>query len=98
MAFHFLLKIIAIHIIGSCHLFQSTRKLIFFLDPMRMGKVRIIDILISGFLDDLLELREEDVPEEKLHSNWFSASSAFRVYSQFLSMDKDRNGMLSRDE
>lgn len=76
----------------------ATRKLIFFLDPMRMGKVRIIDILISGFLDDLLELREEDVPEEKLHSNWFSASSAFRVYSQFLSMDKDRNGMLSRDE
>jgi len=76
----------------------ATRKLIFFLDPMRTGKVRIIDILISGFLDDLLELREEEVPEEKLHINWFSAPSAFRVYSQFLSMDKDRNGMLSRDE
>ena len=31
-------------------------------------------------------------------SNWFSAPSALRVYGQYLNLDKDRNGMLSKEE
>jgi len=31
-------------------------------------------------------------------SNWFSAPSALRVYGQYLNLDKDHNGMLSREE
>lgn len=34
----------------------AVRKFFFFLDPKRLGKVRITDILVSGFLDDLLEV------------------------------------------
>jgi len=33
-----------------------------------------------------------------LASNWFSASNALRVYSQYLQLDADQNGMLSRRE
>lgn len=36
----------------------AVRRFLFFLDPKRLGRVRIVDILVSGFLDDLLELRD----------------------------------------
>ncbi|UXI17274.1 fork head domain transcription factor slp2-like [Sarcoptes scabiei] len=35
------------------------RKFFFFLDPNRHNRIKIIDILFSGFLDELLELRYE---------------------------------------
>jgi hypothetical protein len=31
-------------------------------------------------LDDLLELRDEELSKESQESNWFSAPSALRVY------------------
>jgi len=60
--------------------------------------VRIRDILASGFLDELLELRDEDLPKDAQDSNWFSASSALRVYGQYLNLDINRNGMLCQEE
>lgn len=74
------------------------RKFFFFLDPLRTGKVKIRDILASGFLDDLLELRDEETPKEAQESNWFSAASALSVYGVYLNLDKDHNGMLSKQE
>lgn len=41
----------------------AVRKFLFFLDPLRTGKVRIQDILACSFLDDLLELRDEELPK-----------------------------------
>lgn len=41
----------------------AVRKFLFFLDPLRIGKVRIQDILVCSFLDDLLELRDEELPK-----------------------------------
>lgn len=76
----------------------AVRKFFFFLDPCRTQKIRIQDILACGFLDDLLELREDDLPKEIQESNWFSAPSALRVYSNYLMLDTDHNGMLSRQE
>ena len=46
----------------------------------------------------LLQLRDEDLSKEMQESNWFSAPSALRVYGQYLNLDKDHNGMLSKDE
>lgn len=43
----------------------AVRKFLFFLDPLRTGKVRIQDILACSFLDDLLELRDEELPKVK---------------------------------
>lgn len=74
------------------------RKFFFFLDPLRTGKVKIRDILASGYLDDLLELRDEDTSKESQELNWFSAASALSVYGVYLNLDKDHNGMLSKQE
>jgi len=76
----------------------ACRKFFFYLDPMRTGKIKIQDILACSFLDDLLELREEELSKEAQVNNWFSSHKAYTVYGNFLNLDTDMNGMLSRDE
>ncbi|KAL5037644.1 hypothetical protein RTP6_005045 [Batrachochytrium dendrobatidis] len=76
----------------------AVRKILFFLDPLRRGKVAIECILLSPILTELLELRDPDLPREYEQTNWFSSYSALRVYGQFLNLDTDRNGMVSRKE
>jgi serine/threonine-protein phosphatase 2A regulatory subunit B'' len=49
-------------------------------------------------LDDLLELRDEEIPKDAQEMNWFSAPSALSVYGHYLNLDKDHNGMLSKKE
>lgn len=82
----------------SFYVCTAVRKFFFFLDPLRTGKVKITEILASGFLDQLIELRDEELSKEHLESNWFSAESALRVYGQYLNLDEDHNGMLSKSE
>lgn len=82
----------------SFYVCTAVRKFFFFLDPMRTGKIKIQDILACSFLDDLLELRDDDLPKDVQESNWFSAHSALRVYGQYLNLDVDHNGMLSKEE
>jgi serine/threonine-protein phosphatase 2A regulatory subunit B'' len=82
----------------SFYVCTAVRKFFFFLDPLRTGKVKITEILSSGFLDQLIELRDEDLSKEHLETNWFSAQSAQRVYGQYLNLDEDHNGMLSKQE
>lgn len=76
----------------------AVRKFMFFLDPMHTGRVRIQDIIASGFLDELLELRDEEASKEMQVSNWFSASSALRIYGDYLNLDRNHNGMLNKAE
>ncbi|CAF0972295.1 unnamed protein product [Adineta ricciae] len=76
----------------------AVRKFFFFLDPLRTGRIAIPDILCSGYLDKLLELREEDADADDLEMNWFSCQSASKIYTRYLQLDKDHNGLLSRDE
>ncbi|CAF2111505.1 unnamed protein product [Rotaria magnacalcarata] len=76
----------------------AVRKFFFFLDPLRTGRIAIPDILCSGYLDKLLELREEDADPDDLEQNWFSCQSASKIYTRYLQLDKDHNGLLSRDE
>ena len=82
----------------SFYVCTAVRKFFFLLDPMRTGRIKIQDILASSFLDELLELREEELPKEAQFSNWYSATSALRVYGQYLALDRDHNGMLSIEE
>lgn len=63
-----------------------------------MNRIKIQDVLACSFLDDLLELRDEDLSKEMQENNWFSAPSALRVYGIYLNLDKDHNGMLSKSE
>lgn len=82
----------------SFYVCTAVRKFFFFLDPLRSGRIKIQDILACSFLDDLLELRDEDLSSQALEQNWFSAPSALRVYGLYLNLDRDHNGMLSRHE
>jgi serine/threonine-protein phosphatase 2A regulatory subunit B'' len=82
----------------SFYVCTAVRKFFFFLDPLRTGKVKITEILSSGFLDQLIELRDEEISKEHLENNWFSAQSALRIYGQYLNLDEDHNGMLSKQE
>jgi serine/threonine-protein phosphatase 2A regulatory subunit B'' len=51
-------------------------------------------------LSELLELRSEDWNEEddSNRRNWFSPTNSLRVYSQYLELDVDHDGMLSKTE
>jgi serine/threonine-protein phosphatase 2A regulatory subunit B'' len=82
----------------SFYVCTAVRKFFFFLDPLRTGKVKITEVLASGFLDQLIELRDEEISKDHLESNWFSAQSALRVYGQYLNLDEDHNGMLNKQE
>lgn len=82
----------------SFYVCTAVRKFFFFLDPIRTGKIKIQDILACSFLDELLELRDHDLAKDAQDANWFSAPSALRVYGQYLNLDKDHNGMLSKEE
>jgi len=82
----------------SFYVCTAARKFFFFLDPLRKGKIKIQDVLACSFLDDLLELRDNDLPKDAQDTNWFSAPSALRVYGQYLNLDTDHNGMLSKAE
>ncbi|XP_043944917.1 serine/threonine-protein phosphatase 2A regulatory subunit B'' subunit gamma-like [Protopterus annectens] len=77
-----------------------SRKFFFFLDPLRTGdrRIKILDILASGFLDEMFQLKDEDLSEERQASNWFSFNSMMKLFVQYLDLDKDCNGTLSRDE
>jgi len=60
-----------------------------------------VTLVITNWIKNnvfLLQLRDEDLSKEMQESNWFSAPSALRVYGQYLNLDKDHNGMLSKDE
>lgn len=82
----------------SFYVCTAVRKFFFFLDPLRTGKIKIQDVLACSFLDDLLELRDQELPKDLQEANWFSAPSALRVYGQYLNLDTDHNGMLSTEE
>lgn len=82
----------------SFYVCTAVRKFFFFLDPLRTGRVKITEILSSGFLDQLIELRDEELSKDHLETNWFSAQCAQRVYGQYLNLDEDHNGMLSKQE
>jgi len=82
----------------SFYVCTAVRKFFFFLDPMRTGRIKIQDVLACSFLDDLLELRDEELSKHMQETNWFSAPSALRVYGLYLNLDRDHNGMLSMEE
>lgn len=79
------------------YLCTAVRKFLFFLDKNRSGKVSITHMLLSPILTELFELRDADA-DDSTQGNWFSSHSALRVYGQFLNIDKNRNGLISRKE
>ncbi|KAM7539403.1 hypothetical protein Aperf_G00000051650 [Anoplocephala perfoliata] len=78
------------------YLCTVSRRFFFFLDPIRVGRVRICDILASGMLETLRDLDSTTEPQST--DNVFSLSSVRRVYDSYVELDRDKDGSLSREE
>ena len=77
------------------YVFTATRRFMFFLDPKRTGSIPIKRLVTSEIMEELLDLGMEG---KDGGDNWFSAENSLRVYSQYLELDKDQNGLLSKTE
>jgi len=76
----------------------AVRKFFFFLDPKRRGRVALRDVLASPILHEMLELRRTDLTSEEQQHNWFALEYAEMLYSDYLELDADQNGMLCVNE
>lgn len=79
------------------YLLIATRKFFFFLDPKKLGKIFIKDILTSPILSDLYDLRIQTSEAEFLN-NWFSVENAQKIYKSFTQLDENKNDLLSVEE
>ncbi|KAJ3267978.1 hypothetical protein HDV01_003625, partial [Terramyces sp. JEL0728] len=80
------------------YLCNCVKKFTFFLDKNRNGRMKIINIVLSPIFVELMELKDLSLSQELQDNNWFSTSVSMRVYGDFIRMDTDKNGMLSRKE
>ena len=87
--------------------FTAARRFLFFLDPRRTRRLNIKKLAHSSIMEEFLFLEritqyERDLAPDafssQINSNWFSCHNALRVYNDFIQLDKDQNGMLSKEE
>ena len=86
--------------IKEYYLLVAVRKFFFFLDPKRTGKIYINDIVTSSILPEFLEMSDRSAVNNQMDvsSNWFSIQNFWRIYKKYVELDRDRNGMLSKEE
>ncbi|KAJ3260103.1 Serine/threonine-protein phosphatase 2A regulatory subunit B'' subunit gamma [Boothiomyces macroporosus] len=80
------------------YLCNCVKKFTFFLDKNRNGRMKIMNIVLSPIFVELMELKDLSLSQELQDNNWFSTSVSMRVYGEFIRLDTDKNGMLSRKE
>ncbi|KAJ1426617.1 hypothetical protein B484DRAFT_330379 [Ochromonadaceae sp. CCMP2298] len=89
------------------YVYTASQKFLFFLDPRRANLLPIHKVAYSGIMQELLDLRQlgraraeldSKTVEAQLQKNWFSDTNAVRLYSLFLELDRDQNGMLTIEE
>lgn len=78
------------------YLCTVSRRFFFFLDPIRVGRVRICDVMASGLLESFFALGYKT--KIKSASDYFTLSSVKRVYDNYVKLDINKDGSLSRDE
>ena len=83
--------------IKEYYLLVAQRKFFFFLDPKRTGKIYINDIVTSNILTEFLDM-ERVTDKKEMEYNWFSLINFWRIYKRYVELDKDKNGMLSKEE
>ena len=83
--------------IKEYYLLVAQRKFFFFLDPKRIGKIYINDIVTSNILTEFLDI-ERITDKKDMEYNWFSLINFWKIYKKYVELDKDKNGMLSKEE
>eukprot|EP00053_Salpingoeca_punica_P009195 m.82376 g.82376 ORF g.82376 m.82376 type:complete len:531 (-) comp14912_c0_seq2:234-1826(-) len=82
----------------ATYVVYACRKFLFFLDPLRSGRVRIDSLLLSEIFAEFLQLQEAKLPKKQLAANWFALPTLTRIHGQFMDLDVDGNGLLSLNE
>lgn len=87
------------------YVFTSGRRFFFFLDPKRTHRLNIKKLGHSTVMEELLYMkrlsqvhRDMSPTQQQVSTNWFSGENAMKLYSLFVGLDKDKNGVLSVDE
>jgi hypothetical protein len=89
------------------YVFTASRRFLFFLDSRRTRRINIKKLAHSAVMEELLFLQRISQSPDQMESpqvatqvaaNWFSGINALRVFSLYVDLDKDQNGMLSQDE
>eukprot|EP00045_Choanoeca_perplexa_P007497 m.68949 g.68949 ORF g.68949 m.68949 type:complete len:479 (-) comp14101_c0_seq2:56-1492(-) len=80
------------------YVIYSAAKVFFLLDHSRTRKVKIPDLLSSAVFAELMELQQQSLPEEQAETNWFSIPFVTSVHTQYMELDKDKDGLLSFEE
>ena len=80
------------------YVLYASRKFFFFLDDMRIGKIKVQKLLLSDIMGEFNELHEEDLHPNYEQSNWFSVPFVTRIHRIYIELDEDNNGLLSRQE
>lgn len=73
-------------------------KFLFFLDPQKKGRIKIKTLLQSDILAEFFELQAEELLPRYAESNWFALPFVTRIHSEYLQLDYDGNGLLSKSE
>jgi serine/threonine-protein phosphatase 2A regulatory subunit B'' len=85
----------------SIYAVYAVRKFFFVLDKRKTGRVRIIDLICSNVFNEFMLVQSwpADAPaSDAIKRNWFSVSHVTKVHTQYIQLDKDQNGLLSRQE
>jgi serine/threonine-protein phosphatase 2A regulatory subunit B'' len=87
--------------IREYYLLVAQRKFFFFLDSKRTGRIYIKDMITSPIFTEFMEMKEKrenvNALGEVIH-NWFSITNFWRIYKKYIDLDKDKNGMLNKEE
>eukprot|EP01038_Epipyxis_sp_PR26KG_P004217 gene4217-5993_t len=89
------------------YVYTASQKFLFFLDQHKKNLISVKKLAHSAIMEELLYLRRlarietEMDPNDfeiQTNANWFNGSNALRIYTKFLDLDRDENGMLKIDE
>ena len=81
------------------YVFTAVRRFMFFLDPKRRSRIPIATLAASDISFELHEMADVAAGSDRAARNsWFLPDNAKRVYSDYLELDEDHNGMLSKAE
>ncbi len=88
------------------YVFTASRRFLFFLDSRRTRRISVKKLAHSAVMEELLFLQRisqhadyiDQQTANQIASNWFSGSNALRVFSLYVELDSDQNGMLNQDE
>eukprot|EP00730_Choanoeca_flexa_P014945 TRINITY_DN6725_c0_g1_i3.p1 TRINITY_DN6725_c0_g1~~TRINITY_DN6725_c0_g1_i3.p1 ORF type:complete len:432 (+),score=90.14 TRINITY_DN6725_c0_g1_i3:80-1375(+) len=80
------------------YLVYAAAKFFFLLDKSRTRQIKLVDLLSSPVFAEFMELQQDELPHEQATTNWFSIPYVTDVHTQYVELDRDKDGLLSYSE